>query len=149
MSTQTWLSAQALVLHPAEGSLLMVRRSWQDTFAPGKWILPGGLIERDETPGSAAVRETLEETGILVRWASEAGWVVSTGAVSGDTYVDLVSCCSAGAGPLRGLIPERGSEARWVPLGELPGLDLAQPHARDFMIARARAEVIARYGMLA
>src|SRR6185503_9382508 len=30
------------------------------------WVLPGGLIEPGETPADGAVRETWEETGLLV-----------------------------------------------------------------------------------
>lgn len=31
------------------------------------WVLPGGAIETGETPEQAAVRETLEETGLQIR----------------------------------------------------------------------------------
>lgn len=31
----------------------------------GLWIQPGGHIDDDETPESAAIRETQEETGVL------------------------------------------------------------------------------------
>ncbi|MFH0942870.1 MAG: NUDIX hydrolase [Candidatus Beckwithbacteria bacterium] len=42
--------------------ILLVKRSskWLET---GKWALPGGFVDRDETTAQAAVRETLEETG--------------------------------------------------------------------------------------
>ncbi|GLZ01874.1 NUDIX domain-containing protein [Actinoplanes sp. NBRC 103695] len=43
------------------GRLLMQRR--RDT---GQWALPMGKMEIGETPAECAVRETLEETGILV-----------------------------------------------------------------------------------
>ena len=33
----------------------------------GKWIIPGGLIERGERPSAAALREMGEETGIRVK----------------------------------------------------------------------------------
>ena len=43
------------------GRVLLVRRS-----DDGRWAMPGGWVEPDETPVEAAVRETLEETGLLV-----------------------------------------------------------------------------------
>ncbi len=33
----------------------------------GRWLLPGGAIEPEETPANAAVREAWEETGLHVR----------------------------------------------------------------------------------
>jgi ADP-ribose pyrophosphatase YjhB (NUDIX family) len=44
------------------GRILVVRTTYS---GPG-WMLPGGRVERGETPQRAAVRETLEETGIRV-----------------------------------------------------------------------------------
>ena len=35
-------------------------------YAPGVWTLPGGGINRDETPQEAAIREVREETGLMV-----------------------------------------------------------------------------------
>ena len=43
--------------------ILVVRTTY---LGPG-WMLPGGRVERGETPHAAAVRETLEETGLHVR----------------------------------------------------------------------------------
>ena len=42
--------------------ILLVKRSgkWLET---GKWALPGGFLDRDETCKQAAIRETREETG--------------------------------------------------------------------------------------
>ena len=44
------------------GRLLVVRT----TYLGPEWMLPGGRIERGETPHLAAEREALEETGIRV-----------------------------------------------------------------------------------
>jgi ADP-ribose pyrophosphatase YjhB (NUDIX family) len=46
-----------------EGRILVVRTTY---LGPG-WMLPGGRVERSETPHEAAVRETTEETGLQVR----------------------------------------------------------------------------------
>ncbi len=37
------------------------------SHALGKWLPPGGHIEDDELPDDAALREVLEETGMMVR----------------------------------------------------------------------------------
>jgi ADP-ribose pyrophosphatase YjhB (NUDIX family) len=48
----------------AAGELILLRRG----IEPGKgwWAQPGGFLEVDETVGEAAIRETLEETGLIV-----------------------------------------------------------------------------------
>ncbi len=46
----------------AEGRILVVRTTY---LGPG-WMLPGGRVERGETPHGAAARETKEETGLDV-----------------------------------------------------------------------------------
>lgn len=52
--------ADALV-QDGGGLVLLVRRS-----DDGRWAMPGGWVEPGETPAEAAVRETLEETGLQV-----------------------------------------------------------------------------------
>jgi ADP-ribose pyrophosphatase YjhB (NUDIX family) len=47
------------------GRILVVRT----TYLGPEWMLPGGRVERTETPHDAAVRETREETGLDVRVA--------------------------------------------------------------------------------
>jgi len=37
------------------------------------WVVPGGLIEPAETPADCAVRETFEETGLLIEITSVLG----------------------------------------------------------------------------
>ncbi len=47
------------------GELVLIRRGIEPGY--GSWAQPGGFLEVDETVGEAAVRETLEETGLLVQ----------------------------------------------------------------------------------
>lgn len=53
--------AHVLVEHES-GRILVVRT----TYLGGEWMLPGGRVERGETPHAAAVREVREETGLAV-----------------------------------------------------------------------------------
>ena len=48
-----------------DGEILLVKRGVEPN--KGRWSLPGGVLEVGETVEAAAVRETLEETGVTVR----------------------------------------------------------------------------------
>jgi ADP-ribose pyrophosphatase YjhB (NUDIX family) len=48
-----------------DGRLVLLRRGIEPGL--GAWAQPGGFLEVDETVGEAAVRETLEETGLLIQ----------------------------------------------------------------------------------
>jgi len=48
----------------AAGELVLLRRGIEPGY--GSWAQPGGFLEVDETAHAGAVRETLEETGLLV-----------------------------------------------------------------------------------
>jgi 8-oxo-dGTP pyrophosphatase MutT (NUDIX family) len=67
----------AIVFNPA-GEVLLVRHSYQ---SPGRWMLPGGGLARDESAEAAAVREVAEETGCRIADARFIG--VEVAAVSG------------------------------------------------------------------
>jgi ADP-ribose pyrophosphatase YjhB (NUDIX family) len=47
-----------------DGDLVLLRRAIEPGY--GAWAQPGGFLEIDETAQEGAVRETLEETGLIV-----------------------------------------------------------------------------------
>src|SRR5690625_930395 len=55
------VSVTGVVVRP-DGRVLVIQRA-----DDGRWVPPGGVLERDETPEQGVVREVLEETGIKVR----------------------------------------------------------------------------------
>ncbi len=63
------IGALAVVLR--EGCLLLIERGFEPHL--GHWSLPGGVIDEGESAGEAAVRETLEETGLVVEVVRELG----------------------------------------------------------------------------
>ena len=57
--------AIALILHPANGTILIAQRK-ADVHKANFWEFPGGKCLSGETPQQCAVRETREETGLEI-----------------------------------------------------------------------------------
>jgi ADP-ribose pyrophosphatase YjhB (NUDIX family) len=55
----------AAVLVERDGEVLLVRRTNEPQR--GMWTIPAGFVDAGEDPATAAVRECLEETGLMVR----------------------------------------------------------------------------------
>ena len=56
----------ALILLNEKNQILLLLRSAKSYWMPSKWGLPGGRVERGEHWSEAAVRETREETNLVV-----------------------------------------------------------------------------------
>jgi ADP-ribose pyrophosphatase YjhB (NUDIX family) len=78
-----------------DGGIILVRRSIEPGY--GKWVFPGGYVDRGEKVEAAAAREMLEESGIEVSVDSLLGVysyaqrpivvIVFTGTVTGGALV--------------------------------------------------------------
>jgi 8-oxo-dGTP pyrophosphatase MutT (NUDIX family) len=107
----------------SEGRLLLQRR--RDT---GQWALPMGKMELGETPSACAIRETKEETGILVETTgilgifSDPGHVVAYGDGEIRQEYEVIFL----ARPISGVprINDEASEVRWVAPIDLRRLDI-------------------------
>lgn len=55
------ISSSAMILENSVGQALIVKANYKPY-----WTFPGGIIDANETPREAAIRETLEEVGIAV-----------------------------------------------------------------------------------
>ena len=62
------LPSAAVAVLDERGRLLLGRHSDRNV-----WVIPGGLVEPEEPPSDAAVRETFEETGLIVELTSILG----------------------------------------------------------------------------
>jgi 8-oxo-dGTP pyrophosphatase MutT (NUDIX family) len=106
-----------------DGRLLVQRR--RDT---GQWALPMGKMELGETPSECAIRETQEETGILVKVTgilgifSDPGHIVAYGDGEVRQEYEVIFLAS----PLSGepQVNDEASEVRWVNVDELRRLDV-------------------------
>lgn len=99
------ISAAIIVQH---GRVLMVRRRVKEGEL--MWQFPAGAIEHDESPEAAAVRETLEETGLTVEPIKLLGHRVhpKTGRFMAYT------ACAALAGEAHVADAEELAEVAWV-----------------------------------
>jgi 8-oxo-dGTP diphosphatase len=129
-------SAASLAVFRGEEVLLVARGG--GAFK-GLWSLPGGHIEPGERAREAALRETLEETGVAADWPTlvDVHEVVLSAAGGGLAahYLIVVFCARWRAGE-----PTAGDDAvaaRFVAPGALAELPLTEGLAP--LIARARA----------
>lgn len=103
------------------GEVLLVRLNYGPR--DGHWALPGGLVESDETPVEAAIRETEEETGFSV----ELDGLLATWMRPSFPILVVIYRAHIVSGELR-VAPDEASEARFFPRDRLPPLDeLAWP----------------------
>jgi len=119
-------SSSSLVLEG--GRVLLVKRGREPE--PGSWSLPAGLVEHGETAEEAAVRETLEETGVEISIEGLLGIYDLIG--RGYHYVVICFLSRPVGGKLR-----KGpdiQEARWFKiedLGELVLMSVTREALRD------------------
>ncbi|GIH70501.1 NUDIX hydrolase [Sphaerimonospora thailandensis] len=106
------------------GDLLVIRRSDN-----GNWAVPGGAIDLCESLPQAAVRETLEETGILCEINGIVGTYtdpkhVILYASNGEARQEFSIVLTAHAVGGEPTPSSESTEVRWVPCAEVTGLPM-------------------------
>lgn len=113
----TRVVAKVLLVSPS-GSVLLLRRSGSDSRRPLQWDLPGGAVDDGESFHAAAVRETMEEAGIVIHERDlTLGFSMAEETDKGNVcWLFYVAPVTA---PLAVTLSHEHSESQWVPLAEV------------------------------
>ena len=106
-----------------DGKILLLRRGIEPAY--GKWVFPGGFIDRGERVEDAAVRETREETGVTV----EVGHLLNVYSYPDYPVVVLVYPAEVVAGRPEAL--DETLEVRLFSPADLPWSELAFPSTKQ------------------
>jgi 8-oxo-dGTP diphosphatase len=106
-----------------DSGLVLVRRAIEPGY--GKWVFPGGYVDRGEPLTAAAVREAREECGLEVRLDG----LVNIYSYPGRTPVIVVYAATVLGGSLS--VDEECLEAAEFTAGRIPWDDLAFRSTRD------------------
>lgn len=106
------------VVAERQRQILLTRRNHEPRM--GGWSFPSGFVDAGEEVRSAAIRETMEETGIAV----EIEQLLGVYQEPGSRVVFIVYAARAGEG--EPVADEESMEVRFFPVEQLP--ELAFPH---------------------
>jgi len=107
----------AVIVEDRQGRVLLLLRGPTDPWMPLRWNLPGGRIERGESPSVAAMRETYEEAGLRVYALSP---IIELGTL-------VVLHADDWRGRVR-LLDGENTRSAWVPQDLAWTWDLIPPH---------------------
>lgn len=123
---EAWLFA-VVVVRKADKFLLVHERKHGQL-----WYLPAGRVELGESFQAAAVRETLEETGVPVTLRGILRWECSP-TMEGLRLRVVFTAEPADDTPPKRAPDEHSLEAGWFSLEELAALPLRGPDVRDYL----------------
>ncbi len=106
-----------------EGKIVMLRRAIEPAY--GKWVFPGGYVDRGESLEDAARREAREEIGVEVRLTR----LINVYSYTGRPVVVVVYEAEVVGGEIRG--GEEALEVRSFEPGDIPWDGLAFRSTRE------------------
>jgi len=115
--------AVGTIIRDEQNRIVLVRRAIEPGY--GKWVYPGGYVDRGELVKDAALREAREEAGLEVR----LDHLINVYSYPGRSPVIIVYAASILGGVL--CTDDEGLEARFFEPHEIPWDELAFPSTHD------------------
>jgi len=109
--------AVGTIISDERGHIVLVRRAIDPGY--GKWVFPGGYVDRGEEVKVAAVREAREEAGLDIT----LGRLIDVYSYPGRAPVIIVYAATMIGGTL--VCDDESLEAKFFPPDEIPWEDLA------------------------
>lgn len=119
--------AVGTVIRMPDGRIVLVRRAIEPGY--GKWVFPGGYVDRGEEITLAAIREAREEAGIEI--AIER--LINVYSYAGRTPIIVVYAATYLSGEL--VVDDEGLEAHAFAPADIPWDELAFRSTRDALQA--------------
>jgi 8-oxo-dGTP diphosphatase len=119
--------AVGTVIRMPDGRIVLVRRAIEPGY--GKWVFPGGYVDRGEEITLAAIREAREEAGIEVA----IDRLIDVYSYAGRTPIIVVYAATYLSGEL--VVDDEGLEAHAFAPADIPWDELAFRSTRDALRA--------------
>jgi 8-oxo-dGTP diphosphatase len=117
------IAVGTIIRRPGDDKVVLVKRAIEPGY--GKWVFPGGYVDRGEEITVAALREAREESGLEVR----IDHLINVYSYAGGAPVIIVYAATWIAGELA--MDDEGLEIREFALDEIPWDDLAFRSTRE------------------
>ena len=115
--------AVGTIVRNEAGGIALVRRAIEPGY--GKWVFPGGYVDRGEEPTVAAIREAREEASLEIR----IDGLINLYAYPGVVPIIIVYAATCVGGELRAA--DESLDAAWFDVSELPWNELAFRSTHD------------------
>lgn len=109
-----------LTIVSQNNKILLLKRSKNVIYEPGKYTLPSGSKEDNETALQAALRETLEEVGLKIDPLTTEFAQVMIRRKAGEEWVDFFFLVRQWEGDPKVMEPDKCDEVGWFNFDDLP-----------------------------